>query len=63
MEFLDESKTPVEDITEEIEEESDEHLLIYTASPAKLLTYTYGDKDASNFPIGFMGLQKQELLV
>ncbi len=39
IEFLDESKSPVEDITEEIQEESDEHLLVYTASPATLLTY------------------------
>ncbi|MCE6988206.1 hypothetical protein [Dyadobacter sp. CY323] len=54
-EFLDESKTPVSDITEEISEESDEHLLIYTPSPATLLTYTYGDADVNKFPIGLTG--------
>lgn len=54
-EFLDESKTPVEDITEEIQEKAYEHLLIYTPSPSSLLTYTYGDKDANNYPIGLTG--------
>ncbi|WP_149243013.1 hypothetical protein [Dyadobacter sp. 32] len=58
VEFLDESKTPVENITKEVQEESDEHLLIFTASPATLLTYTYGDKDANNFPIGLTGTAK-----
>jgi hypothetical protein len=58
IEFLDESKSPVEDITDEIQEESDEHLLAYTASPASLLTYTYGNKDANNFPIGLTGTAK-----
>ncbi|TDB64038.1 hypothetical protein [Arundinibacter roseus] len=55
VEFLDESKTPAEDITEEVEEEADEHLVIFTATPASLLTYVYGDKDANNFPIGLTG--------
>jgi len=55
VELLDESKTPAESITEEVEKESDEHLFVYTPSPASLLTYTYGDKDARNFPIGLTG--------
>jgi hypothetical protein len=58
VEFLDESKTPAEDITDEVAEESDEHLLIYTASPTTLLTYTYGDKDVNNYPIGLTGTAK-----
>jgi hypothetical protein len=53
--MLDESKTPAKDLTEEVEEEGDEHLLVFTASPSALLTYTYGDKDAKNFPIGLNG--------
>lgn len=53
--FLDESKSPAEDITEEIREESDEHLVVFTASPSSLLTYTYLDKDANNYPIGLSG--------
>lgn len=55
IELLDESKSPVDDITKEVEEESDEHLFVYTPSPATLLTYTYGDKDANNYPIGLTG--------
>jgi len=55
IELLDESKSPVDDITKEVAEESDEHLFVYTATPASLLTYTYGDKDANNFPIGLTG--------
>jgi hypothetical protein len=55
IELLDESKTPVDDITKEVEEESDEHLFVYTPSPASLLTYTYGDKDVNNFVIGLTG--------
>jgi len=55
IELLDESKTPAQDITEEVAEEADEHLFVYTPAPAALLTYTYGDKDANNHPIGLTG--------
>jgi hypothetical protein len=55
IELLDESKSPVDDITKEVEEESYEHLFVYTPSPAALLTYTYGDKDKNNYPIGLTG--------
>ena len=58
VEFLDESKTPVDNITEEIAEKSDEHLLVYTPNPTSLLTYTYGDKDKNNYPIGLTGTTK-----
>ncbi|NIJ51529.1 hypothetical protein FHS68_000685 [Dyadobacter arcticus] len=55
IELLDESRTPVENITNEVAKESDEHLLIYTPSPTSLLTYTYGDKDVNNYVIGLTG--------
>ncbi|HEV7348954.1 hypothetical protein [Telluribacter sp.] len=55
VEILDESKSPAENITEEIAEEADEHLMVYTATPASLLTYTYGDKDSRNQPLGLTG--------
>lgn len=57
-EFLDESKTPVDNITAEIKEKDFEHLLIYTPAPSSLLTYTYGDKDSNNFPVGLTGTAK-----
>ena len=58
VEVLDESKMPVSNITEEVKEESDEHLFVYTPTPSNLLTYTYGDKDAKNFGIGITGSAK-----
>ncbi|GHB75783.1 hypothetical protein [Persicitalea jodogahamensis] len=58
VEFLDESKSPAQDITKEVKEEADEHLLVFTPAPASLLTYTYDDKDSRNFPIGLTGTAK-----
>jgi hypothetical protein len=58
VELLNESVSPVEDLTKEIEAEKDEHLFIFTPSPASLLTYTYGDKDSRNFPVGLTGTLK-----
>ncbi|MEZ0539122.1 hypothetical protein [Fibrella arboris] len=55
VEVLDESKTPTDNITNEIKEKQDEHLFVYTANPGTLLAYTYGDKDSRNFPIGLTG--------
>ncbi|MEZ0483645.1 hypothetical protein [Fibrella aquatica] len=55
VDILDESKTPTESITEEIREEADEHLFVFATTPASLLTYTYGDRDSRNFPIGLAG--------
>lgn len=58
VELLDESKTPAEDITKEVEEESDEHLFVFTTNPATLATYAYGDKDVNNLPVGLNGTLK-----
>ena len=58
IELLDESKTPTDDITKEVNEKADEHLFIYTPSPATLLTYTYGDKDKNGIIIGLTGTAK-----
>jgi hypothetical protein len=55
VQLLNESTTPAEDITNEVKTESQEHLFVFTPSPASLLTYTYGDKDVRNFPIGLTG--------
>ena len=53
--LLDESKSPVDDITQEVAEKSDEHLFIYTPTPASLLTYSYDDKDKNGIKIGLTG--------
>jgi hypothetical protein len=43
---------PSGDITEEIREEGNEHLFVFTATPAALLTMTAADTDKNNRPIG-----------
>ncbi|PLK45492.1 MULTISPECIES: hypothetical protein [Emticicia] len=58
VELMDESKNPADNITEEVQKESQEHLFVFTPSPSGLLTYTYGDKDVRNFPIGLTGTVK-----
>ncbi|MCP9764548.1 hypothetical protein [Lacihabitans soyangensis] len=55
VEFLDESKTPALNITEEVKEEGDEHLVVITPSSTTIGTYTYADKDVNLLPIGLMG--------
>jgi hypothetical protein len=50
-EFLDETKTPIVNLTSEIEKESAEHLVVFE-SPASLLTFTRTDKDSRGFEIG-----------
>lgn len=50
--ILDETKTPAEDITEEIEEEDDEHQIFYFSNPGGLLTLEYQDQDAAGLPVG-----------
>jgi len=58
IEVLDESKMPIGNITDEVKQESNEHLFVYTPTPNSLLTYVYGDKDANNFGIGITGSTK-----
>jgi hypothetical protein len=58
VELLNESVSPAQDLTKEIEAEKDEHLFVYTSSPATLFTYTYGDKETRNFPVGLTGTLK-----
>jgi len=52
VEILDETKNPAEDITEEIEEEDDEHQIFYFSNPGGLLTLEYQDQDANGLPVG-----------
>ena len=48
VEFLNELADPAEDITEEIEDESDEHQVFFTTDA----TVTYNDEDANGLPVG-----------
>ncbi|MBC6608627.1 hypothetical protein H8B13_17505 [Hymenobacter sp. BT188] len=49
--LLDETKNPAEDITAEIQDESDEHLFVFTPTGTNV-TVTITDRDAKNLPIG-----------
>ena len=49
--FLNETVSPADDITVEVEEEGDEHQLFFQA-PSTLGTFTYTDADANGKPIG-----------
>lgn len=52
IEVFDDTKSPVKDITYEIDEESDVHLFVYKTTPATLLTTTIQDIDKNGLPIG-----------
>ncbi len=51
LEFLNEEETPTEDVTEEILEEDDEHLICFTTT-ATGLTFTYDDMDDNGLEVG-----------
>ena len=55
VEFLNESGTPVEDITEEVAEESDDHQVFMVTSGGLNLTYAYNDQDGNGLPVGLLG--------
>lgn len=55
IEFLDESKSPALNITEEVSGESDEHLVLFTPSATVLGSYSYSDKDVNLLPVGLIG--------
>jgi len=51
IELLNESESPVEDITEEIEEEAEEHQFFFSSSLSDV-TVDYEDADADGNPVG-----------
>ncbi len=52
--FLNESVTPVEDITLEIQDEDEAHQVFYQAGGNAQMSVTYGDQDANGNPIGLV---------
>ncbi|MFC0185169.1 hypothetical protein SAMN04515674_112103 [Pseudarcicella hirudinis] len=58
IEILDESKTPVDDITAGIKEEKDMHLFVFKPNPASLIAFTDLDKDSRNLPVGLTATVK-----
>lgn len=55
VEVLDETKSPVADITADIEAEKDEHLFEYVSNPTSLLAITPTDKDSRGYNVGLKG--------
>jgi hypothetical protein len=55
--FLDESKSPAKSITEEIQEESDEHLVCYAVS-GSVAAVQITDQDKKKNPLGLVGTLK-----
>ena len=66
VQFLNELEDPAEDLTEEIEDESDQHQVFFTGSgvegPATgdnadaVLSHDYDDEDANGLPVGLENL-------
>lgn len=54
IELLDETKSPADTITAEVEEESDVHQFFYTPEGGIVgrVTVVIADKDANNLPVG-----------
>lgn len=50
----DETKSPKEDITEQIKLESDVHLFVFKIDPASLISLKAIDKDKNGLPIGLL---------
>lgn len=55
IEFLNESETPAEDITEEVSEEDEDHQVFFIAGTGLEFTYAYGDQDGNGNPLGLTG--------
>lgn len=51
IELSDESKTPIESITEEIDEEADEHQFFFSSTNS-IATVSYDDTDSMGNPVG-----------
>jgi len=52
IELLNETENPAEDITEEVEEENDEHQFFYTISTGLNITTEYSNFDEDGNPLG-----------
>lgn len=52
IELLNESTTPVDQVTAEVLSEAVDHQIYLIPNPPSLVNIVYGDKDANNLPIG-----------
>lgn len=56
IELLNESESPIEDITEEVEREGDDHQFFFATTTGVNLTFAYTDSDVNGNPIGLSAL-------
>lgn len=56
VEILNESKTPAEDITDEIEEEAEEHQFFFSVANGVDLNIQYNDEDGNGNPVGLRNI-------
>lgn len=54
IQLLNESTSPVDDITAEVMSEAVDHQVYILLKPVGATTITYGDKDSNNLPIGLI---------
>lgn len=52
--FLDESVTPADDVTAEIQKEAEEHQVFYLINQGLDLDFSYADSDANGQPLGLL---------
>lgn len=52
IELLNEQESPADDITEEVEEESDEHQFFFVIEDTLDATFSYDDEDSDGNPVG-----------
>lgn len=50
--FLNETESPAEDITEEVQEEAEEHQVLFTIGTSLNVNISYADFDANSNPLG-----------
>ena len=53
--LLNEEEDPEDNVTQEIEEEKDAHQFFFLPEDGVHATYTYGDKDSKDLPVGLTG--------
>ena len=60
--LLDETKKPIFDISEEVEEEGDVHLFVYKSNPLGLLNIQIKDLDKNGVPVGLRSEVKSQFV-
>lgn len=52
--LLDETKNPIDTVSNEIAEKADEHIFFFTPTPSTLVNVTINDHDSHNLPVGLL---------